>query len=172
MQTGNKAATQGTLPRWLCLLRSFTNLGNRVFLELWPTGEGGRIAVVGAEGSLLCVSMPMGALLEGAVYKPRRPGAATSPAATLIGLAVSQGHITPHGDQPQMEGRQRKPGPCGLVGRSGMFAGEGPRCSHLGRGRTTRGERLYVFGSSQGLSWSDSHRVHLSWWPLTVWHRE
>jgi len=143
------------------LLAQFTNL-NR-FL----TGATGERSLGGSRGRLLVRSIADGRLWNGAV-PGLAAGAQPRPLRQLISLAdAAKGPSSPANQTP-VEGAAEKPCPCGFVsGRRHVLLGETQVFRPSVVARSQPWGRLYVFGSSQGLSLERSHRVTSSWWPTS-----
>jgi phosphoserine phosphatase RsbU/P len=123
-------------------LRSFTNL-NR-FLELVPLVSS---RLVGAEASLLVVFHPDGRLwLE---HTQASPAARSAELVRLLAELDLPAGLVEEEEVSRLDLQVRR-----LLGEAELFG-----TSVVARNRA-RG-RLYVFGSSEGLSWSDVHRRHV-----------
>jgi sigma-B regulation protein RsbU (phosphoserine phosphatase) len=118
-------------------LRSFTNLSR--FLELVPLVSS---RLVGAEGSLLVVFHA-----DGSLWKEQLHGSPADRCAELLRQLAAVA------DQPLDAER--------LDRQVGMLLGDAPVFGTSVVARTQAWGRLYVFGSSDGMSWSEVHRRHL-----------
>ncbi|MCT0203359.1 SpoIIE family protein phosphatase [Synechococcus sp. CS-602] len=136
-------------------LRSFTNL-NR-FLELVPLVSA---RLVGAEGSLLVPFHADGRLWK-EQFQASPPERSHDLLRQLISLADQpRAHHSP-ANQPPVEGAAEEAVALRLDRDVGMLLGETQVFGTSVVARNHPWGRLYVFGSSQGLSWSDSHRRHI-----------
>ena len=126
-------------------LRSFTNLSR--FLELVPLVSS---RLVGAEGGLLVVFHA-----DGRLWKEQLHG---SPAERCAELLRQLGSLAGRPQEPPGEGEALAEW---LDREVAMRLGAVPLYGTSVVARTQAWGRLYVFGSGDGMSWSDVHRRHL-----------